>query len=164
MTCEEEIELFHGNSPLVGERPWVEGRSGPYRQQSPVRAYPQQTGFLRNDGSAIAETVGANAPDVNSPIPMAAQLAIGCVKPYRTTWVFTGRHQTSFATATPDVQTLHAAIFHQKHTGCLRSDPEIAVAILKEKDNSATIQTRGIALVEDCKSNAIETHQAIQCS
>ena len=95
---------------------------------------------------------------------MATQLAVGSVKPYRATWVLTSGHQASFAASPPDIQTFDAAIFNQKYAGGLGSNPEIALAVLKEKDNPATVQPWGVALVKHGKSNAIETHQAIQRS
>src|SRR5207253_7788406 len=144
-TGEEEIELVHRHGFLVGKFAGIEVRGGTYRQQSPVGAHPQRPGFFRHDHPAVAETVGAHAPDVNPPIPMATQLAVCCVKPYRATWVLTSGQQAPFAASPPDRQTFDAPIFDQNYAGGLGSNPELAFAVLKERDKRATVQPCGVA-------------------
>src|SRR5438128_8719666 len=158
---EEKIKLVHRHGSLRGKFARIQSRGGTYRHQSPIHAHPQRSGFLRHDHSTDAETVGAHAPDVNPAVPMATQLAVRSVEPYCAVSVLTSCHQAPFTAAPPDVQTFDLAIFNQNHPGGLGSDPEVALAVLKEKDNSATVQPWRIALVKHGESNAIKTHQAI---
>src|SRR6266536_1888157 len=95
---------------------------------------------------------------------MAAQLAIGCVEPYRAIGVLASRHQASFAAASPDIQTFDPPLLNQDHTGGFGSDPEVALAVLEEKHNSACVQPCRVVLIKHSKSNSVETHQAIQRS